>query len=964
MEKILIGNKEYVGKQNTDNYIDIDLMRTIETIKRDSIDNVFDFQQQYTLERNDSMKFCVYGMIESRFGHSDNLAINITVGNTESSGATVDLLYLPNKWSGGTTGYSTTILTYPLNGNSNSSKFALGKNLYGAARGSYFVLFELDKEVILKEKKNKSVYFEIYEPIKELFGKFSVPIIFFDADGEMVEFGTENAEINNDNEIVEFSNDFPFFYDRHWVKQNIQLRGPATAFFVNESSYISESVPSINIDVSLNEASKYGLERARIVIDFGIDANGNRLTTADFGTDFTFIEPILNWSPGEQIKSFSVSLLNDLIVENAIETIVFRIIPISNINLNPSQQYKHTLFIESEDVPVVANFTNPTFYITEPNPNITTVSGYTIGIQLSSPTTIDNQKIGVQIIPNSGNAILGTDYYIDSTNKSATEILINTPLSASSVSFNFFVIGNRTYDVEKTVKLQLFQKSDNIAIGNTVSQTTITIKDGMVYKYVQYIIPFDLTKGKGAFKTIYNGTSIISSSIAKLELAQPDPGKPFQQKDLRLTHLFNCNLHIKNLGYPMVWNNQIVNNNQSFIIPLNFSGQTSDIVIDLPTNMAPEFSKHSFRLSKYEFSFKDFSSFYPFNLPSNWIAQVNQANNFNITVRIDSFTGGTSGQTKRYLISELENVMSQYDIQNDSCLLSATSLNQNVLFNGAIFLPTTFFSSNSGTFSKSKLFFNDKKVLNRCEFTGLTLPVGMDYLPNPPFNERYVRLDLGGVFLQSAYLSSQSNSNMRLGATTVLTTNPHEHFTTWTATHVDTKTNARLRIHNKGDRDVTVLSKNININSYTDYDFNDIDFSNMSIILPTNESYSASTNSFKYTNYIIEFLDFRIYNNNTFSNQTVSKALPVFKQIGGSLLSMPTYYIQTKYNKVKIGVLLFGNVNCSVNPATAQQLGLRKVKVNDIILFANTGTQEITTEYKSSSISPTCQAATIKYEII
>ena len=129
MEKLLIGNKEYVGKQNTDNYIDIDLLRTIETIKRDSIENVFDFQQQYVLERNDSMKFCVYGMVESRFGHSDNLVVNITVGNTESSGATMDLLYLPNKWSGGTTGYSTTVLTYPLNGNSNNSKFAtLGLN--------------------------------------------------------------------------------------------------------------------------------------------------------------------------------------------------------------------------------------------------------------------------------------------------------------------------------------------------------------------------------------------------------------------------------------------------------------------------------------------------------------------------------------------------------------------------------------------------------------------------------------------------------------------------------------------------------------------------------------------------------------------------------------------------------------------------------------------------------------------
>ncbi len=334
MEKILIGNKEYVGKQNVDNYIDIDLSRTIETIKRDSIENVFDFQQQYLLERNDSMKFCIYGIVDSRFGHSDNLVINISVGNSENSGTTTDVMYLPNKWSGGTSGYSTTVLSYPLNGNDNNSKYALGKNLYGAAKGSYFVLFELDKNNILKERKNKSVFIEIYEPIKELFGKFSVPIIFFDSDGEMVEFGTENAEINNDNEIIEISNDFPFFYDRHWVKQNIEPRGPATAFFINESSFISETIPSINIDLSLSEPSQHGLERARIVVDFGTDANGNRITTAEFGTDFTFVEPVFNWAPGEQIKSFPITLLNDFIVENSIETVVFRIVPISNINLN------------------------------------------------------------------------------------------------------------------------------------------------------------------------------------------------------------------------------------------------------------------------------------------------------------------------------------------------------------------------------------------------------------------------------------------------------------------------------------------------------------------------------------------------------------------------------------------------------------------------------------------------------
>ena len=630
-----------------------------------------------------------------------------------------------------------------------------------------------------------------------------------------------------------------------------------------------------------------------------------------------------------------------------------------------AQQYKHTLFIESEDVPVLANFTNPTYYFTEPNPNIDSVSGYTIGIQLSNPVTVDFEQIGVRILPNSGNAILGTDFYINSLDVSTTDIVLDIPLSATSASFVFFVTSNRNYDIDKTVKLQLYQKTDNIAIGNTIAETTVTIKDGMLYKYVHYIIPFDLNKGSGVFKTIYNGTSLFNSSVSTLELAQPDPTKSYQQRDLRMTHFFTCNLSVKNLGSPMIWNNKLIDKNESFIIPLNLSAQTSDIVIDLLTNTEPEFNTNSFRLAKYEMSFDDFSTFYPNNIPANWISQTNLANIFTKTVRTDSFSGGTSGQTKIYLISELQNIMSQYDIPNDSCLLTATTLNQSVLFNGAIFVPKNLTGvNNPGLYSESELFFNDQKVLNRCEITGLTLPVGIEYLPNPPFNEKFAKLDLGAVFLQDSYVASQSSNNMRLGATSFLTINSHKHFKTWASTHIDTKTNARLRIHNKGDREVIVLGKNISINNFADYDLNDIDFSNMFLILPTNETYSLNTNSFGTTNYIIEFLDFRIYNGNTFSNQTISKTLPAFKQIGSDLLTMPTYYVKAKYNRALIGVTLFGTANCTLNSATAQQVALRKVDVNDILLFANAGTEEISIEYAANTISPTCPLATIKYEII
>ena len=179
MKEILIGDKKFVGSQKTDEYIEIELSREIETLKIDSLINEFDFQEQFLKERRESYKFCVYGIIESRYGHSDGVPIHIKIGDTtQTPMSNWDIIYTPQNFSGATTGYSNTILSKQLSNNG-----ILTKNVYGTNKGCFFFHFELNKDLLTKDNsgilKNKSIYFQVFDPSRELYLEDSIPILFF-----------------------------------------------------------------------------------------------------------------------------------------------------------------------------------------------------------------------------------------------------------------------------------------------------------------------------------------------------------------------------------------------------------------------------------------------------------------------------------------------------------------------------------------------------------------------------------------------------------------------------------------------------------------------------------------------------------------------------------------------------------------------------------------------------------------
>lgn len=954
--KLLLGQKQYIGKENTDNFIDVDLSRTIETIKNDSINNIFDFQQQFILERNASLKFCIYGSVESRYGNCDNVAIKITVADTDNINNSVPI-YSPHIYTAITSATTLTTLSKPLSANQN----ALTKNLYGAAKGSYFILFELDKSV-LDDKKNKSVYLKIFDPLNDLYGNFSIPIIYFNDEDEPIAFGTENADFTKTNEIFEINNNFPFFFDRHWVKLNLEPNGPAKAFFVSGSTTVSETNPSVDIEVTLDSPSEFGLERATVQINYATDIYGNQLTTAQFSQDFIFVEPIITWHQGEQIKSFNVTILDDLFVETDIETITFRIIPLSNCRVESSDQYEFTVNIISEDVPVIATFINANTTVVEPLPNSPN-SIYNLIITVSSPVPVPGQSITLRADINNSTAIISQDYSLTQAISSTDNITVPFPQGASQISIPFYLIGNTKYDIDRKIKFKLEQSSSNIVPGNEIE---ITIQDSMVYRYVRYIIPVEPTKNIGLFKTIYNGTSLLHTSITKLEKLPSLTSVTYNHLELRVTDQFTCDLKIKNLGDRIIWNNQIINTSDFITFPLAVSAITDNIILDLPTNLTFNNTSHCYTYCKYEFKFDNFSKFYPAGLPSYSQPNVDQANQFTKTCQVDIISGSTSGSTKRYLVSEVTPAFSSYNATNDTCTTTASNLNPIIRYNGAILVPAFLYGAIQFTGTSTNLFFSNKRIKNECTTSGNTLPVGLTYLPAPPFNEKYAIVQFGQLYVQAGFIPAFRTQSVNMGSyDSGSQQNNWKYFKTWNGTDYNIKNAVEFRITNLGDRDVTVMNKEILVNETTIYKSTDLNFSNITLLFPTNSGYSANTNSFSFAHYHIQITNIPIYDDaGNYNNVTTSVDLGEFHVLGRATQMTPTYYMENEIRLVNVPVNAFNSPVCGLNPLlSTTRFALKNIKTNNILAIANTGSNLSTTRYNTNQTVPSCPNDPMHYRI-
>lgn len=287
-KKIVLATEDVFAKNLDDIFINVNLQRTFTQIKRERFDNNFDLAQQFRKERNASRSFRVYGIIDSPAVDCSSRVISV---------------------------YSNSALTQVVK-IVQSTPIGFGdKNVFGKQRGKY--LIELNNYT-----SSNDIWLKINSDGVNFADTVSrVPLVFYGADGEFIEYGTNTVDIGLNGESISINNDFPFFYDKHWVKNNFQIEKVLRRNISLEESLLSINEGSSgNIVVYLNEPSVFGNESVNISITTESDSSyETAIQGEDFnGTNFGFPTTI-SWAVGEQFKTLNVSAIQDFLYEKNIE---------------------------------------------------------------------------------------------------------------------------------------------------------------------------------------------------------------------------------------------------------------------------------------------------------------------------------------------------------------------------------------------------------------------------------------------------------------------------------------------------------------------------------------------------------------------------------------------------------------------------------------------------------------------
>lgn len=290
--KVLLGSEDIVAKDNEDLYININLNRSFFEYKKEIYDNDFDLAQQFDKERNLSRNFRIYGIIDSNVIDTSNISVRAY----SNSGAT-NLVY--------------NTATTPINFNGSI-------NVFNKKRGKYYI--ELNNysgnSVFIKiNSNNDNIATQIFEQ----------KLVFYDFDGEFIPYGTETVEVDNDLNTIDINNNFPFFYNKHWVKKNISLQ--ETKYPVVNFSGINETIYEgqlTKIVVYLDKPSPFGNEKVDFVFDSGTADTFDFLVYNNTASSPFPGTAQIQFAPGEQYKNIYFSASTDNVVE-VLENYRFRL---------------------------------------------------------------------------------------------------------------------------------------------------------------------------------------------------------------------------------------------------------------------------------------------------------------------------------------------------------------------------------------------------------------------------------------------------------------------------------------------------------------------------------------------------------------------------------------------------------------------------------------------------------------
>jgi hypothetical protein len=283
--KILLGSEDIVARDNEDLYININLNRSFFEYKREKYDNDFDLAKQFDKERNLSRNFRIYGIVDSNVIDTNNLSIKAY-------------------YDSGTTKLASQTSTTSMNFNSSI-------NVFNKKKGKYYIS--------LDNYSGSSVYLKIQSNNNNIATQvFEQKLVFDDFDGVFIPYGTETVEVDDNLNTIEINNNFPFFYNKHWVKKNISLQETKYPIinFSGSSSTIYEG-QTAKIVVYLDKPSPFGNEKVDFLFLGGsADASSDILVSLASNPSVTFSNTFqISFSPGQKSKVVNVLGSPDFLVE-------------------------------------------------------------------------------------------------------------------------------------------------------------------------------------------------------------------------------------------------------------------------------------------------------------------------------------------------------------------------------------------------------------------------------------------------------------------------------------------------------------------------------------------------------------------------------------------------------------------------------------------------------------------------
>jgi len=219
-KKILLGNKDILSRTVKDFYIDVNLSKDNREIWQYKYDNVFDITYFYNKERRESREFIIYGAIDSYLCDCNDLIIKV-YDNSQCIGQPI----------------ATT------NSKELVSQYMPFKNLYGKRRGRYIVdnipLGFSGFSIYMKvESQNSSINDIIQHNVYEQQIIFTT--LTFSNSGEKIveklDYGLNEAVTDCDGNVFEVNNDFDFFYNKHWIKKNLNIINSNKIWIGDEST--------------------------------------------------------------------------------------------------------------------------------------------------------------------------------------------------------------------------------------------------------------------------------------------------------------------------------------------------------------------------------------------------------------------------------------------------------------------------------------------------------------------------------------------------------------------------------------------------------------------------------------------------------------------------------------------------------------------------------------------------------